>query len=80
MNIYVYILNGLLMQMSEDDFIKNNQGIDDGKNLSEDYMRSLYERILGNEIKMKNDYNCNDNDSLYRMQQLQCKEKTGSSE
>lgn len=41
--------------MSPDDFIRNNRGIDDGKDLSEDYLRSLYERISKNEIKMKDD-------------------------
>jgi len=41
--------------MSAEDFIRNNRGIDDGKDLSEEYMRSLYERITKNEIKMKDD-------------------------
>lgn len=41
--------------MSADDFIRNNRGIDDGKDLPEDYLRSLYERISRNEIKMKDD-------------------------
>ena len=39
--------------MSPDDFIKNNRGIDDGKDLPEEYLRSLFERISRNEIKMK---------------------------
>ncbi|KAG9137689.1 hypothetical protein Leryth_024809 [Lithospermum erythrorhizon] len=42
-------------KMSADDFIRNNRGIDDGKDLPEDHMRSLYERISRNEIKMKED-------------------------
>ncbi|XP_009604910.1 brefeldin A-inhibited guanine nucleotide-exchange protein 2 [Nicotiana tomentosiformis] len=42
-------------KMSADDFIRNNRGIDDGKDLPEDYLRSLYERISRNEIKMKDD-------------------------
>ncbi|XP_015902812.3 brefeldin A-inhibited guanine nucleotide-exchange protein 2 [Ziziphus jujuba] len=42
-------------KMSADDFIRNNRGIDDGKDLPEEYMRSLYERISRNEIKMKDD-------------------------
>ncbi|KAJ6807493.1 brefeldin A-inhibited guanine nucleotide-exchange protein 2-like [Iris pallida] len=42
-------------KMSPDDFIRNNRGIDDGKDLPEEYMRSLYERISRNEIKMKED-------------------------
>lgn len=42
-------------KMSADDFIRNNRGIDDGKDLPEEYMRSLFERISKNEIKMKED-------------------------
>ncbi|KAL1219206.1 Brefeldin A-inhibited guanine nucleotide-exchange protein 2 [Cardamine amara subsp. amara] len=42
-------------KMSADDFIRNNRGIDDGKDLPADYMRSLYERITKKEIKMKED-------------------------
>lgn len=41
--------------MSADDFIRNNRGIDDGKDLPEEYLRSLFERITKNEIKMKED-------------------------
>ena len=43
------------MQMSADDFIRNNRGIDDGKDLPEEYLRSLFERISRIEIKMKED-------------------------
>ncbi|XP_057531802.1 brefeldin A-inhibited guanine nucleotide-exchange protein 2 [Amaranthus tricolor] len=42
-------------KMSAEDFIRNNRGIDDGKDLSEEFMRSLYERITKNEIKLKDD-------------------------
>ncbi|KAL3649473.1 Brefeldin A-inhibited guanine nucleotide-exchange protein 2 [Castilleja foliolosa] len=42
-------------KMSADDFIRNNRGIDDGKDLPEEYLRSLYERMSRNEIKMKED-------------------------
>ncbi|GAB4861884.1 Brefeldin A-inhibited guanine nucleotide-exchange protein 2 [Ancistrocladus abbreviatus] len=42
-------------KMSAEDFIRNNRGIDDGKDIPEEYMRSLYERITKNEIKMKED-------------------------
>lgn len=42
-------------KMSADDFIRNNRGIDDGKDLPEDYLRSLFDRIARNEIKMKED-------------------------
>jgi hypothetical protein len=43
----------LILQMSPEDFIKNNRGIDDGKDIPEEYLRSLFERISRNEIKMK---------------------------
>ncbi|KAL4188056.1 hypothetical protein AMTRI_Chr09g42220 [Amborella trichopoda] len=42
-------------KMSQEDFIRNNRGIDDGKDLQEEYLRSLYDRITRNEIKMKDD-------------------------
>lgn len=42
-------------KMSADDFIRNNRGIDDGKDLPEEYLRSLFERISRKEIKMKDD-------------------------
>lgn len=35
------------------DFLKNNRGINDGADLPEDYMSELYDRIINNEIKMK---------------------------
>ncbi|XP_014523031.1 brefeldin A-inhibited guanine nucleotide-exchange protein 2 [Vigna radiata var. radiata] len=40
-------------KMSPDDFIRNNRGIDDGKDLPEEYLKSLFDRISRNEIKMK---------------------------
>ncbi|XP_051145511.1 brefeldin A-inhibited guanine nucleotide-exchange protein 2-like [Andrographis paniculata] len=42
-------------KMSAEDFIRNNRGIDDGKDLPEKDLRSLFERISRNEIKMKED-------------------------
>ncbi|XP_010277401.1 PREDICTED: brefeldin A-inhibited guanine nucleotide-exchange protein 2 [Nelumbo nucifera] len=42
-------------KMLADDFVRNNRGIDDGKDLPEEYLRSLFERISKNEIKMKED-------------------------
>ncbi|CAD5164201.1 unnamed protein product [Musa acuminata subsp. malaccensis] len=42
-------------KMSPDDFIRNNRGIDDGKDLPEEFLRSLFDRISKNEIKMKED-------------------------
>ncbi|CAL8462959.1 g2493 [Coccomyxa elongata] len=40
-------------KMSKQDFLKNNRGINDGADLPEDDMSELYDRILNNEIKMK---------------------------
>ncbi|KAJ4758279.1 Brefeldin A-inhibited guanine nucleotide-exchange protein 1 [Rhynchospora pubera] len=42
-------------KMSKADFIRNNRGIDDGKDLPEEYLSSLYDQIVKNEIKMKAD-------------------------
>ncbi|WVZ12311.1 hypothetical protein V8G54_016841 [Vigna mungo] len=39
-------------KMSPDDFIRNNRGIDDGKDLPEEYLKSLFDRISRNEIKI----------------------------
>nr|GEV04209.1 brefeldin A-inhibited guanine nucleotide-exchange protein 1 [Tanacetum cinerariifolium] len=40
-------------KMSKTDFIRNNRGIDDGKDLPEDYLGAIYDQIVKNEIKMK---------------------------
>lgn len=42
-------------QMSKAEFIRNNRGIDDGRDVPEDFMSALYDRIVTNEIKMKAD-------------------------
>ncbi|KAK3005297.1 hypothetical protein RJ639_016907 [Escallonia herrerae] len=42
-------------KMTKADFIRNNRGIDDGKDLPEEYLGTLYEQIVKNEIKMKAD-------------------------
>ncbi|CAD6338994.1 unnamed protein product [Miscanthus lutarioriparius] len=39
-------------KMSKADFMRNNRGIDDGKDLPEDYLSTLYDQIVNNEIKM----------------------------
>lgn len=41
--------------MTKADFIRNNRGIDNGKDLPEDYLGSLYDQIVKNEIKMNAD-------------------------
>ncbi|MQM10533.1 hypothetical protein Taro_043425 [Colocasia esculenta] len=42
-------------KMSKADFIRNNRGIDNGKDLQEDYLGSLYDQIIKNEIKMNSE-------------------------
>ncbi|VVB10213.1 unnamed protein product [Arabis nemorensis] len=42
-------------KMTKADFIKNNRGIDDGKDLPEEYLGALYEQVVKNEIKMTSD-------------------------
>lgn len=42
-------------KMSKADFIRNNRGIDDGKDLPEEYLGALYDQVVKNEIKMNAD-------------------------
>ncbi|GMI74707.1 BIG1 [Hibiscus trionum] len=42
-------------KMTKFDFIRNNRGIDDGKDLPEEYLGALYDQIVNNEIKMNAD-------------------------
>lgn len=42
-------------KMTKADFIRNNRGIDDGKDLAEEYLGSLYDQIVKNEIKMSDE-------------------------
>ncbi|KAK4009871.1 hypothetical protein OUZ56_019014 [Daphnia magna] len=40
-------------KMTKEQFIKNNRGINDSKDLPEEYLSQIYDEIAGNEIKMK---------------------------
>ncbi|KAG2390609.1 Brefeldin A-inhibited guanine nucleotide-exchange protein [Vigna angularis] len=42
-------------KMTKADFVRNNQRIDDGKDLAEEYLGALYDQIVKNEIKMNAD-------------------------
>ncbi|KAK0528299.1 guanine nucleotide exchange protein for ADP-robosylation factor [Tilletia horrida] len=42
-------------RMTVQDFLKNNAGIDDGKDLPEEYVKGVYDEIVNNEIKMKDE-------------------------
>lgn len=44
-------------KMTIEDFLKNNRGINDGKDLPEALLRSIYEDINQNELKMKEEDN-----------------------
>ena len=42
-------------RMTKPDFIRNNRGINDGQDLPEDLLSAIYDEILTNEIKMKDE-------------------------
>lgn len=42
-------------KMSKADFLRNNRGINDGGDLPQEFMEALYDRIVTNEIKMKDE-------------------------
>ena len=41
--------------MTKEDFIKNNRGINDGADLPNDLLSLIYDDIVGNEIRMKDE-------------------------
>eukprot|EP00959_Pyramimonas_sp_CCMP1952_P053340 1115893-Pyramimonas_sp.AAC.1 len=41
-------------KMSKEQFVRNNRGIDDGKDLDQSFLERLYDRIVTNEIRMEN--------------------------
>lgn len=41
--------------MTKADFIKNNRGINDGKDLPEEFLSAVYDEIQNNEIRMKDE-------------------------
>ena len=42
-------------KMSKEDFLRNNRGINDGGDLDKEFMESLYDRIVTDEIKMNDE-------------------------
>lgn len=42
-------------RMTRADFLKNNRGINDGQDLPEDLLSSIYDEIQSNEIRMKDE-------------------------
>ena len=42
-------------KMTKSDFVRNNRGINDGADLPEAFLAALYDRIVGQEIRMKDD-------------------------
>ena len=43
-------------RMTKAEFIRNNRGINDGKNLADEYLEVIYDEISTNEIKMKDEH------------------------
>ncbi|KAG1754001.1 Sec7-domain-containing protein [Suillus paluster] len=43
------------IRMTKTDFIKNNRGINDGESLPEEFLSTIFDDILGNEIRMKDE-------------------------
>ncbi|XP_047319822.1 brefeldin A-inhibited guanine nucleotide-exchange protein 1-like [Impatiens glandulifera] len=48
-------------KMTKADFIRNNRGINDGKDLPEEYLGALYDQIVKNEIRMSSDSSTREN-------------------
>ena len=46
---------GVKNKMTKEGFLKNNRGIDDGQDLDQKELGALYDRIVNNEIKLKDD-------------------------
>ena len=42
-------------RMTKADFIKNNRGINDGNDLPEEFLSSIFDEIVTNEIRMKDE-------------------------
>ena len=47
--------DGVKNKMTLEEFIRNNRGIDDGKDLPQEFLTSIYNEIRDNEIKMTPD-------------------------
>ncbi|KAK3285829.1 hypothetical protein CYMTET_6580 [Cymbomonas tetramitiformis] len=45
----------VVKKMTKAEFLKNNRGIDDGKDVAPEYLGALYDRITTNEIRMKDE-------------------------
>jgi len=63
---------GVKVKMTKEGFLNNNRGINDGHDLPPEYLSALYDRIVSNEIKMK------DTDPLESMQATQSSHKDSS--
>jgi len=46
---------GVKHKMTKDQFVTNNRGIDNGKNLERDYLESLYDSVAANPMSLKED-------------------------
>jgi len=53
-------------RMSLDEFIRNNRGINDGKNFPVDFMTELYTQIKENEIQVQKDISDDINSNMHQ--------------
>ena len=51
-------------KMTKEQYIRMNRGINDSKDLPEEYLSAIYDEIAGNEIKMKSTYHAKPNTSV----------------
>ena len=63
--------------MTKEGFLKNNRGIDDGQDLDQEELGALYDRIVNNEIKLKdeNAKKASNNESSSKMNNFLGKDK-----
>jgi brefeldin A-inhibited guanine nucleotide-exchange protein len=48
-------------RMTKSDFIKNNRGINDGADLPEEFLSGIFDEIVSNEIRMKDEVDVGSN-------------------
>ena len=48
-------------RMTKPDFIKNNRGINDGADLPEEFLSGIFDEIVSNEIRMKDEVDVGSN-------------------
>ncbi|KAF6005006.1 hypothetical protein F1559_004857 [Cyanidiococcus yangmingshanensis] len=62
-------------RMTVNDFIRNNRGLNDGKDLPSDYLSGIYERIQQSEIRLSDDHGLTALDAVHWEAQLRTQEQ-----